>query len=207
MQIREVFEERWFNISNLLSLLRIALLLPFYHFSSLYAESHHAKHLIPLLIAVALIAATDFLDGLLARLLKQKTTLGHYLDPLSDKIIIAGCLAILTVYFNFPAWIFSLYIIREALTTFTSIFIYLKQGIKIHPNRWGKAGMALATLLLLCWLLQPYLEQQLGNGHWLLYTEILAYVWLGAILIAGFISLYTYRRVIFSSFLPKKAGN
>jgi len=32
---------------------------------------------------------TDLLDGLLARVLKQKTTLGQYLDPIADKLLLS----------------------------------------------------------------------------------------------------------------------
>ncbi len=200
MRFRQVFEERWLNISNSLSILRIPLLLPFYYFGKLYAVSHDIQYLIPLLIVVALIAITDFLDGLLARFLKQKTTLGHYLDPLSDKAIIAGCLILLTTHFHFPLWMLIFYLLRELLTIVTGTWLYLKQGIKLHPNRWGKTGMALATLLLLWYLLQPYLERQLPQGDWLLHPEILAYIWLAAILIAGISSIFGYRNVIFPLF-------
>ena len=38
-----------------------------------------------------LAAATDALDGYFARLLKQDTLIGRQLDPLIDKVIVAGC--------------------------------------------------------------------------------------------------------------------
>ena len=42
-----------------------------------------------------LAAATDWLDGYLARRLKQMSAFGAFLDPVADKLIVAGALAVL----------------------------------------------------------------------------------------------------------------
>ncbi len=81
------------NIPNLLTFLRISL--------------------IPIFILVfyctfAIAAFTDWLDGYLARRLKQVSSLGTFLDPVADKLIVAVALVLLvqshaTVYLTIPA--------------------------------------------------------------------------------------------------------
>jgi cardiolipin synthase len=39
---------------------------------------------------------SDGLDGLLARILKQRTTLGEYLDPIADKLLLSTLFVVLT---------------------------------------------------------------------------------------------------------------
>ena len=52
--------------------------------------------LIPFFLFIAA-SFTDFLDGLLARLLKEESKLGELLDPIADKIIVATALILLVM--------------------------------------------------------------------------------------------------------------
>ena len=52
--------------------------------------------LIPFFIFV-LASFTDFLDGLLARLLKEESKLGELLDPIADKILVCAALVLLVM--------------------------------------------------------------------------------------------------------------
>ena len=49
---------------------------------------------------------TDNLDGLLARLLKQKTVLGQYLDPIADKLLLSTLFLVLSFAGKIP-WKFT----------------------------------------------------------------------------------------------------
>ena len=69
------------NIPNFLSLLRIILVPVFVIF---LIQSEYDKALITFTVA----GITDALDGTLARLLKCQTTLGAYLDPIADKLLL-----------------------------------------------------------------------------------------------------------------------
>ncbi|CAI8442699.1 MAG: CDP-diacylglycerol--glycerol-3-phosphate 3-phosphatidyltransferase [SAR116 cluster bacterium MED-G04] len=70
------------------------------------------------LILYALAAGTDWLDGLLARQLDAITTFGRMLDPIADKLLMAGCLFALLAMDNW-GWLFFvpalLIILREVL--------------------------------------------------------------------------------------------
>lgn len=106
-------------------------------------------------------AITDSLDGLLARMLKQKTFLGACLDPLADKILLIACFTTLActdvLPFNVPYWFVLLVLSRELLVIVGFIGLYYtKQGMDVRPTRLGKATAAL-QMLFIGWLLLCYL--------------------------------------------------
>ena len=61
-----------------------------------------SKNLIATIIFI-FAAVTDYLDGYLARLLKQETSFGAFLDPVADKAIVVACLVIL-VFLHRTFW-------------------------------------------------------------------------------------------------------
>jgi CDP-diacylglycerol---glycerol-3-phosphate 3-phosphatidyltransferase len=82
-------------------------------------------------IVFAIAATTDALDGYLARLLNQETPLGRQLDPLVDKVIVAGTYIYLLTVPNtglYP-WMVTTIVIRELLI----------QGLRSHLEGRGQA--------------------------------------------------------------------
>jgi len=90
------------NIPNILTFLRIALIpalvLVFY---LPYKWSYLAASVI-----FSLAAITDWLDGYLARVLKQTTNLGAFLDPVADKLMVI--IALILLIEEYHVWWFSL---------------------------------------------------------------------------------------------------
>lgn len=84
------------NIPILLTLLRIAAIPVFVVAYFLPFSWAHALAT----IIFALAAVTDWLDGYLARSLKQSTKLGEFLDPVADKLLVA-CAVVIVVGENF----------------------------------------------------------------------------------------------------------
>jgi len=84
-----------------------------------------------------LAAATDKLDGYLARRSKSITTLGQFLDPLADKLLIAAALIALVSQGRVAAWIAMVIIGREIAVSVLRI-IGLSQGVSIPADRYGK---------------------------------------------------------------------
>lgn len=58
---------------------------------------------------------SDFLDGLLARLLKNHTLIGAYLDPLADKALLMGLTVVLCIKGLLPLWLVILIVFRDVL--------------------------------------------------------------------------------------------
>jgi CDP-diacylglycerol--glycerol-3-phosphate 3-phosphatidyltransferase len=82
-------------------------------------------------------AVTDTLDGYLARRRGMVTTLGMFLDPLADKLLIVTALIALIPARGIPTWMVILIVGREiAVTGLRGIAV--AQDIVISPSVWGK---------------------------------------------------------------------
>jgi len=84
-----------------------------------------------------LAAATDKLDGYVARRNKQITTLGQFLDPLADKLLIAAALIALVSQGRIAAWVAMVIIGREVAVSVLRI-VGVSQGVSIPADRYGK---------------------------------------------------------------------
>jgi cardiolipin synthase (CMP-forming) len=84
------------NTPNLITLSRIILiplLLGLYYLPDAWLSEHGRNAAATLVFVLA--AATDWLDGYLARRLNQMSAFGAFLDPVADKLIVVGALVVL----------------------------------------------------------------------------------------------------------------
>jgi CDP-diacylglycerol---glycerol-3-phosphate 3-phosphatidyltransferase len=114
---------RFWNVPNTLTISRLALALGVF---ALIAHELYASALIVFLLA----AVTDALDGYFARLLQQDTPLGRQLDPLIDKVIVAGCYIYLATIpgTGVMPWMVTAIVVRELLI----------QGLRSHLEGQGQ---------------------------------------------------------------------
>ncbi|MGP0026441.1 MAG: CDP-alcohol phosphatidyltransferase family protein [Streptosporangiaceae bacterium] len=99
--------------------------------------------------AVALLiasAATDWLDGKLARALNQQSRLGEALDPAADRLYIGATLIALAVRGIIPWWLFALLVVRELVVA--GALGLLKRRLGFGTLQVSFAGKT-ATLCLL----------------------------------------------------------
>jgi cardiolipin synthase len=102
---------------------------------------------------------TDALDGLFARLRRERTRLGAMLDPLADKLLVTASLIMLTVGLpeitvRVPAWITILAISRDVGILITVLLVHLLVGRRtFFPTMIGKATttVQLSTILWIMW--------------------------------------------------------
>jgi cardiolipin synthase len=102
------------NIPNILTWLRI-LMIPLFVGVFYCPESdlpEHTRNLYATLI-FALAAATDWLDGYLARALNQTSSFGAFLDPVADKLMVAAALIVLVEFGRVGAVVALIIIGRE----------------------------------------------------------------------------------------------
>jgi CDP-diacylglycerol---glycerol-3-phosphate 3-phosphatidyltransferase len=94
-----------------------------------------------LAIAIFLVAAaTDLLDGYLARRWRQETTIGTLLDPIADKLLVSAALISLVQVRVLPGWMAILVVAREfAVSGLRSIAA--AEGYTIRANDLGKTKM------------------------------------------------------------------
>src|SRR5579883_3187935 len=141
------------NLPNLLTLLRIffvpllvaALLADGTWFARL--PELFSREMFALAVFLAA-AATDLLDGWLARRWGQVTTVGTLLDPIADKLLISAALISLVDIHRVPAWIVILIIGREfAVSGLRSIAA--SSGYTIRASELGKTEMAITCEAIL----------------------------------------------------------
>lgn len=132
------------NLPNYITLLRI-ILIPFFVDFMVYGYYREA------LIVFSLACVTDALDGLLARMLKQKTELGAFLDPMADKLLILSAFLTLVYLNRIPVWLVIVVVSRDLILTMGSMIIYFTtRTLKIQPSLTGKLTtvMQLAVVIL-----------------------------------------------------------
>jgi cardiolipin synthase len=97
---------------------------------------------------------TDGLDGLLARLLKQRTVLGQYLDPVADKLLLSTLFLVLHHQGLISRRVTVLVFGRDLGIIMVAAILYASIGMKdFRPSLFGKANtlaqiVALLTVLL-----------------------------------------------------------
>lgn len=133
---------------------------------------------------------TDSLDGMLARLLNQKTFLGACLDPIADKALLLSVFCTLAFYqsplFSIPLWFVLSVLIRELIILFGAWIIMLLRGhLNIRPTRLGKMT-TMMQMLFIMWLFACYFF------NWMPIKTY--YSMLGILLILVFLSFIQYLR-------------
>ena len=121
------------NLPNLLTLARIAAV-PVVVILLLF-DSRAAGMWAASLFGLA--AATDFIDGWLARKWQVETVLGKFLDPLADKLIVMAALIMLIPLERVPAWAVFIILAREMVITGLRS-IASSEGIVIAASDLGK---------------------------------------------------------------------
>ena len=93
------------------------------------------------LILFILAGISDGLDGLLARALKQQTTLGQYLDPIADKLLLSTMFMVLSILHKIP-WKYTVLVFsRDISILCASAVLYAIAGLRdFRPSIFGKAN-------------------------------------------------------------------
>lgn len=172
------------TLANQLTFLRLVAV-PFFILAVVWARFGVA-----LSIFVAA-GVTDLLDGLIARVFKQRTALGAYLDPAADKLLLTAAFVLLTSYPNLfqaipmtnriPIYLTILVISRDVLIVAIAWMLHLAYGDRTFvPSIWGKitTGTELVTIGIVL------LFNMLGRTHPIVPFAI--HATLAMILISGF---------------------
>jgi cardiolipin synthase (CMP-forming) len=103
---------------------------------------------------------TDVIDGLLARLLNEKTFLGACLDPIADKLLITSCFFTLafvsTQLFSIPRWFVWCVVSKEIIQVIGAFIIYYVRGhLDVQPTLLGKVTTCIQMIFIM-WLFACY---------------------------------------------------
>jgi CDP-diacylglycerol---glycerol-3-phosphate 3-phosphatidyltransferase len=128
-------------------------------------------------------AATDLLDGYLARRWQMVTTVGTLLDPIADKLLISAALVSLVETHRVPAWMVVLIIGREfAVSGLRSIAA--AEGYTIQASDLGKTKMITQVIAI---------SMVLVSIHWQ-WLQSFAMLWMWGVVIFGLASAVGYFR-------------
>jgi CDP-diacylglycerol--glycerol-3-phosphate 3-phosphatidyltransferase len=123
-------------------------------------------------------AASDGIDGYIARRYNQRSKLGVILDPIADKGLLITALITLTVsnwHYELPLWFPILVIARDLIVVTGAVVLHMLNGtVKIKPIWSGKAATALQMVALSLVLLQINLfSRDIRVGSWTVPVDFL----------------------------------
>ncbi len=113
------------NLPNVLSVFRL-LVTAFFILLAVYGRYRLA------LALFVLQAISDLLDGFFARRMGAKTTLGAYLDPLADKVMLASSYIVLSLQGIIPYALTVVVIVRDIVIS-AGFLLLFKKGLKVSP--------------------------------------------------------------------------
>jgi CDP-diacylglycerol--glycerol-3-phosphate 3-phosphatidyltransferase len=145
--MRKIKKGEFWNSANTITVIRIAFV-PMVMVLLMYDSRINAA-LACFLFVVA--AVSDLIDGYLARKYHLESTIGAFLDPLADKLLVIGAMIMLIPLARIPAWMVAVFIIRDM--TITALRgIAASEGMIIAASSLGKykttfENVALAFLI------------------------------------------------------------
>jgi cardiolipin synthase len=152
---------RYLTLANQLTILRM-LLIPAFVLLVVYG------HLGAALGVFVVAGLTDALDGLIARTAGQRTSLGAWLDPMADKLLLVTTFIVLTLpslplQHHVPLWLTVLIISRDVVIVSVVAIVNLAIGHRtFSPSVWGKLATAsyivmVVVIMYFNWRRQPSL--------------------------------------------------
>ena len=129
------------NLPNKLTVLRV-IMIPFFVFFYLTGNAVIAD----LIFIVA--SLTDMLDGKIARKYNLVTNFGKFMDPFSDKLLVAAALICFIELGRMPAWIVLIIISREFIISGFRL-VAAEGGKVIAAGYWGKVKTAVTMVTII----------------------------------------------------------
>ncbi|OGQ87187.1 MAG: CDP-diacylglycerol--glycerol-3-phosphate 3-phosphatidyltransferase [Deltaproteobacteria bacterium RIFOXYD12_FULL_56_24] len=118
-----------------------------------------------------LAGVTDALDGFLARVLKQKTEFGAFIDPIADKLLLITSYITLAVLGVLPKWLAVIVVSRDVLICGgIGILMLYDRDFKIKPSLVSKVTTFLQLLTVTYYLGHEYLQPLFPTGVYLIYA-------------------------------------
>lgn len=149
-------------------------------------------------ILLAASGATDWLDGFLARRLKQRTALGAKLDPVADRLYILMAVVTLTVRGIMPWWLLAILVARDVMLVLLIPSLRRSGVLALPVNSVGKAATMslLLALPLILLAATPMLEASFFGwiGWPLTVLGAVLYWWAGGIYLQQTITYSKARR-------------
>lgn len=132
---------RW--LPNAISLLRIVLVAPILFF---IIDGRYDLALMLFFVA----GFSDGVDGYLAKRFGWGSRLGAFLDPVADKVLVAGSFVTLVVTGHVPVWLAAVVILRDVVILGGALaYSFFVAPVEVEPTRISKLNTALELLFVL----------------------------------------------------------
>ena len=178
-----------FTLANQITILRI-MLIPVFVLLIVYGSLGWA--LLTFLVA----GGTDALDGLIARWTGQRTSLGAWLDPMADKLLLVTTFVVLTLPAipltnHLPLWLTVFVISRDVVIVGVVAIVTLAAGPRTFtPSMWGKLATATYMVTSVIVMYYNYLSEQA------LVVDVFIWISLGVTIISGVDYFLKLRRLV-----------
>jgi cardiolipin synthase len=177
------------TVANQITLMRILLIPVFVVFAVYYADSVREGATQDWLrwcavAAFVIAAASDGLDGWIARRFNQRSALGVVLDPIADKGLLLTAIITLSLYpwpVSLPLWFPVLVIARDVVILVgCGLLKFFTGDVEVRPSALGKIATAL-QMAAVAWVLLQIPEQQWVVWAAGVFTLLsgLGYIWRG----------------------------
>ena len=135
------------NVPNILTLARI-IITPVIVYAILSGEAVMA------LILMVAAGITDMLDGAIARYFDMRTTVGAYLDPLADKLMLISMFVTLFIIGEVPLFLFLAVIFRDVIIVVGAMaYEMVTHSLKMEPSLASKATTFMQIIYVVTMLL------------------------------------------------------
>ncbi len=144
------------TIPNLITTLRIIL-------TPVFIIYLLDEQFVAALVVFVICMVSDALDGFLARVLKQKSSLGAILDPMADKLILVSTFLALSVMGAVPVWLTVIVLSRDVLIALgvAALQIYGME-VRIQPSVLGKITTCCQFLAVVAVLASKFVSPPQG---------------------------------------------
>lgn len=132
-------------------------------------------------IIFAVASATDYLDGYLARKYHLTTSLGAFLDPMADKLLVISAFIVLVEMGLIPSWIVIIIVSRELLVTGLRLLI-VEAGGEILAAAWPgkiKTFSQMFSILFYLWNNPVFGQYNINMAQILLYICLIFTIYSG----------------------------
>ena len=130
------------NVANAITLLRI-LLIPVL---VIFLIENEARFAFMVFLAAGI---SDGLDGFVARVFKQKTLVGAYLDPIADKLLLTTAFVTMAVLGMLPAWLAVVVVSRDVIIVAgIGVLMLFDRPIAIRPSLVSKTTTCVQIVLV-----------------------------------------------------------
>ncbi len=137
-------------LPNIISLVRIALIIPI---ALLYSNPSRVAFW-AVFILLVLSFVSDYLDGMLARMLNQQSRLGLILDPLADKMWTVVMIILIVKYRDLPIWIGVVIVLRDLIILSMNAWTMKRMKSVMSSDEFGRKYMVCLGLMVISFTLR-----------------------------------------------------